>query len=91
MGSVGEKTTIWFNPEGTTGPTVLALLRQCAWAPAATIEDQNSPFHLAVSDLKNSQIWKDHESVHQWLSTKWLPIVQVCIVHVVNCMGTCVS
>ena len=70
---------------------LLALLRQCAWAPPATTEDQNSPLHLAVSDLKNSQIWKDHESVHQWLSTKWLPIAQVCIVHVVNCMCTCVS
>ena len=49
---------------------LLALLQQCAWAPPVTTEDQNSPFHLAVSDLKNSQIWKDHESVRQWLLTK---------------------
>ena len=59
---------------------LLTFLRQCAWAPPLSTESEDqviSPFNLAVQDLKNSKVWKTHDSVRQWLSTKWLPIAQV--------------
>ncbi len=59
---------------------LLTFLRQCAWAPPLSTESEDqviSPFNLAVQDLKNSKVRKTHDSVRQWLSTKWLPIAQL--------------
>ncbi len=57
--------------------TVLILLRACAWAQPGEDEDLAALYKLAVNDLKQSDIWKNHLMVRQWLSTKWLNIPKV--------------
>ncbi len=57
--------------------TVLTLLRACAWAQPGEDEDIAALYKLAVNDLKQSHVWKNHLMVRQWLSTKWLNIPKV--------------
>ena len=57
--------------------SLLTLLRTCAWAPPGD-EDIASLYKLAANDLKDSEVWKNHIGVRQWLSTMWLNIPQVC-------------
>ena len=62
----------------TEADNLLTLLRTCAWAPP--IPDDQDPakcYKEAVAQLKSSQIWQNHASVRQWLSSKWLPIPEV--------------
>ena len=62
--------------------SLLTLLRACAWAPPGD-GDVASIYKLAVNDLKESEVWKNHIGMRQWLSTMWLNIPEVClIVHV---------
>ena len=62
--------------------SLLTLLHACAWVPPRD-GDVASIYKLAVNDLKESEVWKRHIGVRQWLSTIWLNIPEVClIVHV---------
>lgn len=62
----------------TEADNLLTLLRACAWAPS-TPDDQDPAkcYKEAVAQLKSSQVWQNHASVRQWLSSKWLPIPEV--------------
>ena len=55
---------------------LLDLLRACAWVPPVD-GDQGLQYRMAVSELKNSQVWNNHITVRQWLSNKWLSIPEV--------------
>ena len=57
--------------------SLLDLLRACAWAPPADEPDPTSNYKDAVSQLKSSQVWANHSSVRQWLSSTWLSIPEV--------------
>lgn len=59
---------------------LLSLLRDCAWAsPARSGEVSiDHSYKQAVIKLKKSCIWKENEAVRNWLSTKWLPLPEVC-------------
>ena len=57
--------------------TLLEKLRACAWAPPAEGDDLGELYKLAVNDLKASQVWKNHQSVRQWLLNMWLSIPEV--------------
>ena len=59
---------------------LLSLLRDCAWAPPARSEKVpiNHSYEKAVTKLKESCVWKENEAVQNWLSTKWLPLPEVC-------------
>lgn len=59
--------------------SLLTLLRACAWAPPGD-GDVASIYKLAVNDLKESEVWKSHIGVRQWLSTMWLNIPEVCVI-----------
>ena len=68
---------------------LLQLLRACANAPPQRGEDVTDKllgYSSAVSILKTSTVWKDHQEVRVWLSTYWLSIPQVRS-NVVLCMG----
>lgn len=63
----------------TDAETLLVLLRNCAWAPAATDTGQSIDHHYqeAVKNLKKSMIWIKNQQVREWLESKWLSIPQV--------------
>ena len=61
---------------------LLDLLRACAWAPPADGPDLAQHYKEAVSQLKLSQVWRNHPAVRQWLCTKWLPISKVTFQHI---------
>ena len=78
---------------------LLSLLRACANAPPShppqnqtaneTTEQEyngiDGLYNLAVTDLKSSNVWKNHENVQQWLTTTWLCIPKVTTVtHVIT-------
>jgi len=58
--------------------TLLSLLRDCAGAPPCVDGQHPEDYHyqLAVDHLQRSPVWQ-HETVEQWLTTKWLNIPQV--------------
>ena len=66
---------------------LLDLLRTCAWAPPVD-SDPGLQYRTAVSQLKNSPVWKNHLTIRQWLSNKWLSIPKVCV-HNFNAIVTC--
>ena len=61
----------------TEAEELLDLLRACAWAPPADGDDPGQQCHLTVNQLKQSSVWKNHQSVRQWLTNYWLPIPEV--------------
>ena len=61
------------------GEVLLSLLRACAWAPSSSGVDTDSLYLQAVKNLKESNIWKTHMTVQQWLTTKWLSIPEVLV------------
>ena len=66
---------------GEESERLLELLRNCAWAPEGTQENQlprDALYKQAVDLLKQSPVWQQHENVRSWLTTTWLCIPQVC-------------
>lgn len=61
----------------TEAEELLDLLRACAWAPSSDGADPGQHYQLSVSQLKQSSVWKNHQSVRQWLTNYWLPIPEV--------------
>lgn len=63
---------------GEESETLLSLLRDCAGAPPCDDGQHPEDYHyqLAVDRLQRSAVWQ-HETVEQWLTTKWLNIPQV--------------
>ena len=59
------------------GEVLLSLLRACAWAPSSSGDDPDGLYLEAVKNLKESNIWRTHMMVQQWLNTKWLSIPEV--------------
>ena len=56
-------------------------------APVVPVDQHKYPvkvsqdflYQQAVTQLKNTQIWKRSEAVRNWLNTTWLSIPQVCM------------
>lgn len=59
------------------GEELLTFLRACAWAPPIDSNNGIDSYELAVKDLQQSAVWKNHLQVRDWLNTKWLTIPQV--------------
>ena len=56
------------------------MLRECAWSPPAEDYEKlrfDHHFQLAVTRLKESDIWVDNPQVKGWLQSKWLQNPQV--------------
>ena len=64
----------------TEAEELLTFLRACAWAPPTDEADPTSAYKLAVTNLKQSAVWNNHEQVREWLTAKWLTIPQVSLV-----------
>ena len=47
---------------------LLDLLRACAWAPPGNCTDIGENYQLAVSHLKRSTVWLNHQQVRLWLT-----------------------
>lgn len=52
---------------------VLAMLRKIA--NASTVKS----FEDSVKELKNSNIWKEHQHFRNWIGVTWLPLHEVKI------------
>ena len=63
----------------TEAEELLTFLRACAWAPPTDDADPTSAYKLAVTNLKQSAVWNNHEQVREWLTAKWLTIPQVSL------------
>ena len=61
---------------------VLDLLRECAHAPVPS-EGEEVPidhyYQCAVKRLKDSQVWKSHTDLQEWLVGTWLGIPEVTL------------
>ena len=58
---------------------LLSQLRACAWAPSSS--DEHMPidhhFQLAVTTMKQSNLWKSNDNVRQWVTNTWLSVSKV--------------
>ena len=62
------------------GDSLLDLLRNCANAPPTPLhEDKEQDFYYkeALSNLKQSKVWKENTNVRGWLTSTWLSIAKV--------------
>ena len=67
------------------GEQLLQLLRECAHAPPTDTFPHNILYKGAVQALMESPVWKNHESVQNWLTAHWLGIPQVnCVLNIIH-------
>ena len=68
---------------------LLDHLRAIAWAPSANPEEfeegnnfsRYCHYDSAVAVLKAANLWNLNSNVHQWLTTTWLNIPEVCHIY----------